>query len=282
MRPILVRDVPEPELRYLRRRGNLRVHKLRLRRSLLRSWKTVLLNITAAGLATFSVARGVDHLFTSPTFALRFIEVHGTHRTTPDAVRGLLRAFVGRNLFELNLDEIADAAEQDPWVRSASVKKVLPRSLRLEVVERTPGALALIHGSIDLVDETGERIGAVGPGIAEDLPIVRGLDGLEQEALTARLRVGVAATRVLRESAGPWFDEISELDVSLPDRIVAWTRTPGPSLWLDPREVQRNLGSYLISRAEIDRRVGPLEYVDLRWRDRMLAMPAPPARTESE
>ena len=44
---------------------------------------------------------------------------------------------------------------------------------------------------------------------------------------------------------------------------------------LDPERVDRNLNHYLELRREIARRTGPsLQYVDLRWQDRIAVMPA--------
>ncbi len=59
-----------------------------------------------------------------------------------------------------------------------------------------------------------------------------------------------------------------------PDRIAVRTFDPGPLILLDPRDVDRNLNRYLELRREIARRAGPLEYVDLRWHDRITVMPA--------
>jgi hypothetical protein len=52
------------------------------------------------------------------------------------------------------------------------------------------------------------------------------------------------------------------------------TVDPGPAILLDPDRVERNLNRYLELRREIARRAGRLEYVDLRWRERISVMPA--------
>ena len=48
----------------------------------------------------------------------------------------------------------------------------------------------------------------------------------------------------------------------------------GPEILLDPHRVERNLNRYLKLRREIARRADQLEYVDLRWQDRIAVMPA--------
>jgi cell division septal protein FtsQ len=158
---------------------------------------------------------------------------------------------------------------------------VFPHALRVAIVERTPAARALIDGTVQIVDETGAVLGPAGPDLADDLPVLVGLDRLEERALRARLETGARAVARIRAAAGTWIDEVSELDLSRPDRIGVVTATPGPAVLLDADEVERNLGPYLALRAEIDRRVGPLAYVDLRWRDRISVLPQDDGTTES-
>jgi hypothetical protein len=64
------------------------------------------------------------------------------------------------------------------------------------------------------------------------------------------------------------------MDLSRADRIVIRTVDPGPEILLDPVRVERNLNRYLELRREIARRADRLEYVDLRWRDRIAVKPA--------
>ena len=43
---------------------------------------------------------------------------------------------------------------------------------------------------------------------------------------------------------------------------------------LDPRRIERNVEQYIKLRREIEHRAGTLDYVDLRWRDRIAVRPA--------
>ena len=72
----------------------------------------------------------------------------------------------------------------------------------------------------------------------------------------------------------PSFDVVSELDLSREDRVTARTVEHGPRLLLDPLRIERNVLRYLALRSVIENRVGPTDYVDLRWRDRIAVMPA--------
>lgn len=266
--------VAAPDQRYWRARANRRVRKARLTRILLR-WSVILLiNIAFVGAVGFTGLRAARGLARSGEFALERIEWEGLERASLEIARAGLQPWMGSNLLELDLARVEAIVRLNPWVQSASVRRILPRTLRITVKERTPAALAVIRGRAHVVDATGHVIGPAGADLAENLPVLTGLDGLEREELIERLRAGVRQLQRLDNSAGPFVAAISELDLSGPDRVVVRTVDHGPVLLLDPERVERNLARYLALREMIEQRVGPVEYVDLRWRDRIAVMPA--------
>ena len=274
---------PEPDRRYWRRRVNRHVRKARRARLFLR-WAGILAsNLAVGAVLVVSGASVARHVVTSSDLAVRNIVVEGTSRTTPKAVAAVLAGFLGRNLVELDLDEVAEAATRDPWVREASVKRMLPGTLRVSVVERTPGALALLRGSVHVVDDRGVVMGPAGPGLAFDLPLLVGLDHHQGKELDAALARGVAFLASLREAHPSWAQGISEIDLSREDRVTLTRVDGGPTLLLDPDNIDRNVGAYLALQPTIARKVGDAARVDLRWSRRISILPAgDPPVTESE
>lgn len=269
MRPIR----SEQRQRYWRRQANRRVRKARLTRSLLR-WSLVLMaNGVVAGLLISAGWRIYREATTTEQLALKRIEIDGTHRASAEAMRHRLHAHLGRNLLDLDLSELIADAARDPWLAEVSARRVLPHTVRVSVRERKPCAIAVIEGVAHLIDETGYVVGPSGHGYPDDLPVLTGLDGLDDETLVVRLRRGSRMVVQLRETVEPWVSEISEIDLSRRDRIEVRTVTPGPRFYLDPDQVTRNVASYLELRREILRRIGTIDYIDLRWRDRISVMP---------
>lgn len=74
---------------------------------------------------------------------------------TPADVRKWLPKLEGSNLFLLNAKNLLSLLEQEPWVRQAAVRKEYPNRLSIVVRTRTPEALAMSHGQIYFVDNTG-------------------------------------------------------------------------------------------------------------------------------
>jgi cell division septal protein FtsQ len=268
------RPFPEPDRRYWRRRVNRHVRKARRSRALLR-WAGVLAANLAIGVVLVALGASVArHFATSDELVVREIAVDGTSRTTPAAVRGALAPFIGRNLVELSLDEVARSATRDPWVREATVKRILPGTLRVTVTERTPGALALYHGCVYVVDDSGFVMGPVGPDLPYDLPLLSGLDGRRGKDLEAALQGGVALLMRLHEAFPEWTRGISDVDFSRSDRVLVNRLEGGPQILLDPDRIDRNLGAYLALQPTIARKVGDVRRVDLRWSQRISLLPA--------
>ncbi len=270
IKPVLA----EPDQHYWRRRANRRVRKRRLTRILGR-WLVSAMALGIIGTAMFqAAAHAVDTFKSVDSLAVERIDVEGALRAGPAKIRERLQRYLGRNIIDLSLYEVAEAARADSWVRSASVKRILPGTLRVTVHERHPVAVAVIDGAAYVVDATGYVAGRTQAEIFAELPVILGLDGLDRETLASELRRGVGTIARLRQTAGVWVGEVASIDFTRRDRIAVRTFDPGPLILLDPQEVERNLNRYLELRREIARSAGPLEYVDLRWHDRITVMPA--------
>ncbi|MHC5024882.1 MAG: cell division protein FtsQ/DivIB [Planctomycetota bacterium] len=269
-KPILA----EPDQRYWRRRANRKVRKARWT-SRLRRWSAVAAALVIIGMAMFQAgSHAVDNFKKRAGLGVERIELRGVEHGGADSILDLLANYVGRNIVDVNLYEIAAVAESHPWVLRASAKRVLPGTLQVTITERHPAAIAVIDDVAYVVDTTGFVVGRRQPGVYEHLPVFVGFDGLEAKDLAAALVRGTRAIARLHRAAGVWVGQIAEMNFSSPDRIAVRTVDAGPAILLDPSRVERNLNRYLELRREIARRAGRLEYVDLRWRERISVMPA--------
>ena len=263
---------PVPDRHYLRR-ANRGVRKARRLRTLGR-WSVILaFNGAVLAMLLFSGAHAVRRARTSSELSLQAITMEGMHRGSGDAIRARLADMAGVNLFELDLDLLADRIRQEPWVADCAVRRVLPDGLHVRVTEREPAALTWVGESLHVVDGTGRVVGPAGADLHGRLPVLTGSEHLSEEEREAVLRRGVTALAALRGSASEWTQTVREIDLSRADRIRVRTEGSEPRLLLDPGRVDRNLADYLALRAEIGDRVGTVEYVDLRWSDRIAVMP---------
>lgn len=263
-----------PEQLYWRRRANRRVRKARLTRGMVRLLRGLALHTAIVIIVLFGVARAFRYVSQSPALELERVDIRGHTRAEEPQMRAALDQFVGRNLMEIDLNDVAEVVRRDVWVQDVQVRRILPHTLCIDLDERSPSALALIEGTPFVVDSRGLEVGVVGPGLWEDFPLLTGLDDLEPAAREARVAFGIEVLVRLRNVSELFTDGISELDLSNEDRIVLRTVVPGPQLLLDPRYVERNVRRWLVHQDDIESRTGGAEYVDLRWRDRITVMPA--------
>jgi len=262
--------IEEPAQRYWRSPTNQRVRKLRIAKGALRWSGIVVLNLAVAGLLIYGGSRSFRRLAQSEIFSLERIEVEGAQRVETKKIEAELARYIGHNMLDLDLAEIQAATVRDPWVRTSTVKRVLPGTLRVTLDERAPSALAIIDGVVHLVDDGGFVIGPSGPRISDDLPVLTGLDDLSDARLIAELQRGVRLLGRLRAASNRFGGMISEMELARKDRVTVRTVSRGPGLLLDPQNVERNIHEYLALRDEIDRRVEGTKYVDLRWQHRIV------------
>src|SRR3981189_2496105 len=178
-RPELVAD---DEPRYLRRQKPVEIRRKKFSG---RGWPFYrrLLVLTFAGVAGVTAALyGTRFLLYSPAMLLLKpdqIELSGNHIVSREAV---LQQFVhdrNRSVLRVALDARRSAIEQIPWVESASVQRILPNRIRVELTERTPVAFARNGNELALIDAHGVILDRprgedlrfpIVSGVSEDLP----------------------------------------------------------------------------------------------------------------
>lgn len=131
---------------------------------------------------------GAHWLLRSSLFPLRVVEVRTPlHNASRDELQAVLARYAAGNFFAMRIDDVRAAAEQVQWVRRASVRRVWPDRLEVEIEEHVAFAR---WGAEGLVNTQGERFAAESD---TPLPLFIGPPGSEGEI--AR-RYGQFARRV--------------------------------------------------------------------------------------
>ena len=174
---------------------------------------------------------GYQFVTTSDRFAIEQIEVRGTDRLSPDAVRAALPIATGENLITADLDAAKLALRDEPWIATADVRRQLPSTLIVEVTEHTPAVVVAFPTEqgehLYLADAQGHPFKRAHASERGDLPLVTGLsraDYKRDPAVTAR-RV-VAALAVLAQWHASDRLPISELRYDLHGGISLIAREP--------------------------------------------------------
>ena len=234
------------------------------------------LQLCAALLVTVSAMwTGYSRVMASERLRVVKVEVRGSRFLSEGEVRELLGPAVGENILNLDIDSLKMRLRSSPWVADATVTRTLPDTLRVEVRERVPLALAELE-RLYLMDGDGALIDIYGPRTAAfDLPIVRGLQRAEPEDRRERAILAGALLRDLGELGA----EISEVEVEKNGDLRVVLRGAGEVVRMGAPPYRSRLLTFLSLREELRVRCPRAEWFDLRFRDRIYVMQPPDAVT---
>jgi cell division protein FtsQ len=224
---------------------------------------------------------GYSRVMASEKLKVGRVDVRGSHFLSEGEVREMLGPAVGENILALDIDDLKSRLRASPWVADATVRRALPDTLEVEIQERVPLALAEVD-RLYLMDGEGALIELYGPRTAGfDLPIVRGLLGLDAESRADRASRAGELLQDLGDLAG----EVSEVQVEASGELRLVLRGKGEVLRMGAAPPYRKrLQTFLGLRSELTARCPDAEYFDLRFRDRIYAQgPAtPPPQAAAE
>ena len=213
---------------------------------------------------------GYSRLMASERFKVSRLNVRGSRFLSGEQIRELLGPAVGENILRLDIELLKSRLRASPWVADATVRRSLPDTLQVEVRERVPLALAEVD-RLYLMDGEGTLIEVYGPRTAEfDLPIVRGLQGIEEGARRQR----AALAGALLDDLGDLSAEISEVRVEDSGELRVVLRGAGEVLRLGSPPYRGRLLAFFGLRRDLAERCPAAEYFDLRFRDRIYAKQA--------
>lgn len=118
---------------------------------------------------------GYHALLRGNYFRVQHITIAGELAQLSEAeLKGLTKIEEGSDLFDVSLHTVQANLRAHPWVRSVAVRRKLPGTIWIYVVEREPVAL-LSAGGLYLVDAEGNVFKPLSPEDPADLPIFSGI-----------------------------------------------------------------------------------------------------------
>jgi len=251
----------------------------RRRRSRLGAWLRAFRLALLAGAGIGAAALALSAILETPAFRVRHVLVTGNHHLATGELAVLFEGVRGQHVLAVDLGLWRQRLLEQPWVADATLRRVLPATVEVRLVEREPMAVGRLGGRLYLVDERGAVIDDYGPRYADlDLPVIDGL-GPDTEpgraALAARLLGALEADPALAA-------RVSQVNVANPRDAVVILDGDGAQLHLgDARFVER-LRAYLELAATLHERVPEIDYVDLRFDSRVFVRPVGGALARSD
>jgi len=210
------------------------------------------------------------------------ITVHGVKNSSKPAVLRVFQADRGRSLADVDPAKRRLALRRVDWVRDASVRRVWPNRLDVEIEERQPVAIVQVAASISgdfanpvnykpmLIDAEGFLLQVNGP-IPHNMPLLHGVR--EGEDVERRRKRVLRMQQVLEELKDSR-EHIQEVDVSDPEnlRITYQIQDQQVILILGNENFQQRVGTFLRYFEGIRDRLAPRAILDVSMKNRINAV----------
>lgn len=183
------------------------------------------LTLSAIGAGLFLTARFFTHDERFRIASSQYIEITGNAHITRSQLLSIFGEDVERNVFHVPLAQRKLEVERMPWVEHATVMRLLPNHIRVQVVERTPIAFVRQGRDIGMVDASGVLLDIPpdAPGNPNySFPVVTGISANDPISTRApRMKLYQKFLHDLDSGGEKVSSKISEVDLSDPEDIKA-------------------------------------------------------------
>ena len=222
--------------------------------------------------------RSVALIAAAPALQVSHITVRGHERLSTGEVLAIVEGLRGRNILGVDLEAWQRTLLASPWVESATIRRVLPATVEVAIRERRPIAIGRLGTAMYLIDAKGVIVDEYGPAYADiDLPIVDGLAASPQDggSIVDVVRAEFAARVIAALTARPeMLKRVSQINVADLHDAVVLLDDDTALLRLGDSDFVARLQQYLDLAPALRERLATIDYVDLRFDERLYVRPA--------
>jgi cell division protein FtsQ len=234
--------------------------------------------------AAYAFYRAAVLVLSIDALTISQITVSGNNRMSRGEVVALLEDSQGANMVLADLEAWRAKLLGSPWVADAALRRVLPGTLAVAIAEREPMCVARIGASLYLVDRTGTIIDEFGPNYEDlDLPIVDGLAAPPDEGgpIIDAGRAELASRLLADLQRRPAIARlVSQVEVSDGRGAAVILKGDTALVTVGQEGFADRIQSYLDLRPALRERVPAIDYVDLRFGERIYVRPHGKARAQ--
>lgn len=212
-----------------------------------------------------------------PVLSIDRVIVRGNVHLSTDEALSLVDGLHGENIFRTDLEQWRNALLASPWVKDATLRIVIPSTIKISISERVPMALGRIDGHLYLIDDQARLIAEHGTEYTHfDLPVI---DGLLRETSNGQVVIDDQRShltmRVMNdlETQPRIVGRVSQIDVSNPSNVVVILDDDEALIHLGVNQFAERLRSYLEMVTALREKVPHIDYVDLRFGNRVYVRP---------
>jgi cell division protein FtsQ len=241
------------------------------------AWPTLARIVVAGIVVTAGLYFATDRVLSAESLTISRITVSGNARISRGEVVVLLEGLRGQNMLTADLESWRVKLLESPWVADAAIRRVFPGTVSVAISERQPLGIGRIGNTLYLIDRRGTVIDEYGPNYVEfDLPIIDGLaahaaaDGMLVDEARATLAGNLLSELARRPDLAR---RVSQIDVSDARDAVLILKNDTALVRVGDTNFVDRLQSYLDLASTLRDRIPDIDYVDLRFDQRVYVRP---------
>jgi len=202
-----------------------------------------------------------------PAFIVNKIVFTGNVRLTDEELKNLAGLKGGENLLTLSARNVYKKISASPWITSAAVRREFPDRLRILIKETEPFALLDMKGHLFIVDEKGSLLEELKESSMPFLPIISGNPFGEKEAFSEAINL----VRAIKETG--LLSRKNHIEVIAHKLQEIAVNFDGVVVKIGSGEYRDKLSRLMELEEEIKSRSIPVDYIDLRFANKVVVKP---------
>jgi len=230
---------------------------------------SLFINIAVSLLLVSALVVGVYASFVKikSAFPVRRVIFIGNKHLTSDELRALSGIRRNASLITLSGKKVSKNLLGSPWIESVSVRKEFPDTLSIIVSEVMPFALLDLKGRLFIINQKGDLLEELKGNVIPFLPIITGDPSREKEGFSEALTLAQTMNGMGLSSER---DQI-EIVLSKPEELSSII--DGMVVKVGAGEYKEKLERLLELEEDIQRRQIAVDYIDLRFANRVVVKP---------
>ena len=176
------------------------------------------------------------------------------------------------NIFKLNINSISQRLADHPWVKTASVKRIFPQGIHVELKERTPFARIKLD-QVYIMDNYGVLLETEGK-VLNTLPLITGFSAknpsLGSNVASENLIDGLTAMHNINLLPIFQNNPIETVNIINRSRVTYTTRSRNMEIHMRPEVVHENIKNLALILETIKEDENNFSYIDLSFKNKIV------------